>query len=136
MSEFIKTVDAATALTPGEVCKYDYAILNMMSSLSLMPVSDLLEIDESGNAVRISFKPDELLEARFFSADAELHVFRNDDDELAAVLINDEFLSNEYETCDVCYQAQKVKTLVVREYLKADEDGQMCVVLTRAAGIE
>lgn len=136
MSEFVKTVDVASVLTAGEVCKYDHVILNMMSGLSLMQVSDLFEIDGSGNTARISFDPDELLEARFFSADAELHVFRNGDDELAAVLINDEFLGDEYETFDVRYQAKKGKILVVREYLKADEDGQMCVVLTRAVDIE
>ena len=34
MSEFVKAVDAESALTAGEARKYDYVILNMMSSLS------------------------------------------------------------------------------------------------------
>ena len=38
MSEFAKKVYVASALTAREVCKYDYVILNMMSSLELMPV--------------------------------------------------------------------------------------------------
>lgn len=136
MSDFVKKVDAVSVLTAGEVCKYDSVILNMMSSLDLMPVSAVLETDANDNTSRLSFYPDELLEARFFSEDAELHIFRDSEDELKAVLIRDEFLSDEYETCDVRYQTQEGKTLIVREYLKADEDGQMCVVLTRAVGIE
>ncbi len=136
MSEFVKAVDAESVLTAGEVCKYDYVILNMMSSLKLMPVSAVLKTDADGKAVQLSFKPEELLDARFFSKDAELHVFRNSEDELAAVLVSDEFLSDEYKVCDVRYVTQQRKKLVVREYLKADEDGQMYVALTRAAGIE
>ena len=136
MSEFVKAVDAASVLTAGEVCKYEYVILNMMSCLKLMPVSDVLKMDADGNVVQLSFNPEELLDARFFSKDAELHVFRNSEDELAAVMISDEFLDTNYETCDVRYVTQQKKKLVVREYLKADEDGQMYVALTRAAGIE
>lgn len=136
MSEFVKAVDAASALTAGEARKYEYVILNMMSSLKLMPVSAVLEMDADGNAAHLSFNTEELLEARFFSKDAELHVFRNNDDALAALLIRDEFLTDEYEVCDVRYETQQGKELVVREYLKADEDGQMYVALTRAAGVE
>ena len=136
MSEFAKKVDVASALTAREVYKYDYVILNMMSSLELMPVSDVLKTDADGNPAQLYFDPEELLEARFFSDEAELHIFRDSEDNLSAVLIRDEFLNDEYETCDVRYQTQSGKTLVVREYLKADEDGQMCAVLTRAAGIE
>lgn len=123
-----ENINISDALNAEEICKYKYVILNTMSSLDLVSVEDLQTSRD--------IDPTELLEARFFSKDAELHIFRDNDDELKAIRISETDTGDNYETNEVRYKICGGGVLVVKEYLKEDEDGQMCVALTRAAGVE
>lgn len=123
-----ENIDISSALKTEEICKYKYVILNRMSSLDLVSVEDL--------QTNRDIDPTELLEARFFSEDAELHIFRDNDDELKAIRISETDTGDDYEMNEVRYMIRGGGVFVVREYLKGDEDGQMCVALTRAAGVE
>lgn len=84
--------------------------------------------------------PEECIEARFFSADRELHIF-DYNGEYRAVLITDAELNNGTELVkDVKLQEKLCKkpwsVLTVKEYIAFDEDGQACVSLTRLAGLK
>jgi hypothetical protein len=108
-----------------EIVKYDYALIYLMSDRLLLPVSALPELAW-----------DECIDARFFSDDGELHIFE-DDGQLSAVQVSD---AGEEDTVVQKYELSKHfsnlgNTLLVQEYLEADEDGQMQVKLTRLKGI-
>ena len=79
---------------------------------------------------------DEILEARLFSENGELHIFRQDDDLICKEFKetgDEDYIERRYEL------EKKYKTLgnnlIVREYVKYDDDGQAYIVLTRLAGI-
>jgi hypothetical protein len=123
MAYQIKKLELAEA--QGEIAKYDYALIYLMSERLLLPVSALPEIAW-----------DECMDARFFSDDGELHIFE-EDGQLKAVQVSD---AGEEDTVVQKYELAKRfsnlgKTLLVQEYLEADEDGQMQVKLTRLKGI-
>jgi hypothetical protein len=109
----------------SEISKYEYALVYLMSERLLLPVSDLPKIQW-----------DECVDARFFSDEGELHIFE-EDGQLIAVQVSDEDKEN------IVVQKYKLAkrfsqlgdTLLVQEYLEADEDGQMQVKLTRLKGI-
>jgi hypothetical protein len=125
-----------TELTPEQARasyrEFEYALLYMMS--------EELRIRRTDEPGEICWE--ECLEARFFSEDKELHLFC-DGESMKAVCVSDE---GECESDDIQIQIQKYlldkrcsgigKTLVVQEYLEADEDGQIQVKLTRLKGIE
>jgi hypothetical protein len=76
------------------------------------------------------------VDARFFSDDGELHIFE-EDGQLKAVQVSDD---GKEDTVVQKYElakrfSQLGDTLLVQEYLEADEDGQMQVKLTRLKGI-
>lgn len=109
-----------------EVSRYEYALIYLMSDLILCRVEELPEI-----------KWEECLEARFFSKDEELHIFEQDG-RMSAVRVTDDGAE------DIQIQQYQLdkrfsnlgKILLVQEYLMADEDGQVQVILTRLKGIE
>lgn len=105
---------------------YQYAYLQMMSEHILKPVSEIGEIDWS-----------ELIEGYVFNEDSQLHIF-SEDDELVAV-IDDDIIGAHIN--DINYDLENKygsigKSVIVREYLMADEDGQTYVAATRLCGIE
>lgn len=106
---------------------YEYVYLQMISEHILDYASSISSIEW-----------DELLEGYLFNRDSQIHIYR-EEDELLAVLITDDvedahIIDRKYEI------AKKYKTIgknvIVREYLKADEDGQSYVAVTRLVGIE
>lgn len=109
----------------SEILKYEYALVYLMSKRLLLPVSSLPEIAW-----------DECIDARFFSDDGELHIYE-EDGQLSAVQVSD---SGKEDMVVKKYKLAKRfsdlgNTLIVQEYLEADEDGQMQVKLTRLKGI-
>ena len=103
---------------------YPYALLYCYSNVKLCRTSDLSESDL-----------DECREARFFGPEAELHVLA---EENRAVLVTE---TGQGAVLDKVYELSKRFTEgrgcgKVRQYLKADEDGQMKVVLTRLADVQ
>ena len=76
-------------------------------------------------------------EARFFSEDSELRFFRDGDNWIASRLSDDP----EDKSCDIKYELDNRfvsvgKVIIVREYLKPDEDGQMFIVAKRLVSFE
>ncbi|MCR5624798.1 MAG: hypothetical protein K6G11_06085 [Lachnospiraceae bacterium] len=112
-----------------EVCKaYKYALIYNISEIIFKECNDISEMDFN-----------QCLEAYFFDKTGQIHLFRTDNDELKAIKITDE-KDNEVDenvvTVDREFEIEPKwlgnnKTLVKREYLKADEDGQMCVTSCR-----
>lgn len=121
-----KDLELEQAYLSETISGYSYALLYMISSIRFCKTEELGEVDWS-----------ECLEARFFCADKELHIFENEEG-WKAVEISDD--GNE----DICirkYQLDKKyknlgKILCVQEYLGYDEDGQMYVALTRLQSVE
>lgn len=110
-----------------EIEKYPYALLYYLSEVKLTECAKLVgEIDFS-----------QLLEARFFGEQGELHIFR-DEEQLRAVEVK--------ETGKTDYIEKKVilgknfqeagRYLRVRKYVDYDEDGQAFIALTRLHRIE
>lgn len=117
-------IEEAKTLIP----EYKYAYLQMMSEHILDEVSNLDSIEW-----------EELIEGYIFDDEKQLHIYRDDGDELVAVIIDDDmkdahFIDRNYRL------SEKNKTLgnsvIIREYLLADDDGQSYVAATRLVGIE
>lgn len=106
--------------------QYEYAYVYMMSKMVLCKVDELPLIDW-----------EECLEARFFSADRELHIFKGNNG-MQAVLIEDEgSVDCSIRQYELAPKFKGVgKKLEVQEYLDYDEDGQIYVVQTRLKGIK
>ena len=106
---------------------YKYALLYKIESVDLVILTG---VDDPNDLLK------ECYEARFFDEAGELHLYEQDG-ELVGIAVcdaNDEdFLLTEY-ALDNQY-LEKGKSLIVKQYLKPDDDGQMNVVLTRLAGI-
>lgn len=125
---------------------YEYALVYMISELRLIPVDQLPSVDLS-----------ECMEARIFGPDAELHLFR-EEDEMMAVAIRDlgegelcdekcgkktDSVVHTYATIDRTHLIRKNcrkeipgrSELIIREYIAYDGDGQAYTVRTRLAGL-
>ena len=90
-----------------------------------------------GNPEDISINEQDLIEARAFSKNAELHLFKCEK-EWVAVLTEDD---GDAESITRSYQLSNRFSsaggeIVVKDYLSADEDGQVYVKLTRLCGLE
>lgn len=101
-------MELQAALSKGK--SLPWAMIRSLSTVTLgPPPSDIPE--------------DDLLEARFFSPDEEIRIFRNDG-KLHAVLLrdekNDEFLDHTYRISN----PELGTEITVRSYLGFDDDGQ------------
>lgn len=76
-----------------------------------------------------SFSAEELLEARFFSENQEIRIFR-DGETMRAVRLGVEPDDEYLEECRVIENPAFGKNLTVRKILTYDEDGQCCVKTT------
>ncbi len=103
---------------------YPYVLAHMMSEVVF------------GHTDEVMINEKELLEARFFSPESELHIFRRDK-EWMAVRITDgddgDWMTRGY-LLEKRY-ANLGNTLVIKDYLAADEDGQIYVTLSRLCDI-
>lgn len=120
-----KCEEVTTDELDKKVKEYEYALLHMISEQKFCKVEELPETDWG-----------ECIEARFFSEQGELHVF-DADGERKAVAVEDDGDGLVYEKM---YQLDgKYRKLgeyiVVQEYLKYDEDGQLVVELTRLKAV-
>ena len=110
-----------------ETEKYPFALLYYLSEVKLTECAKL-----AGN---IDFS--QLLEARFFGEQGELHIFRNEE-QLRAVEVK-EIGETDYiekrETLGKNFQ-KAGSYLLIRKYVDYDDDGQAVIVLTRLRSIE
>lgn len=124
MSYIVEKIEFLKAC--AKIPEYEYALLYMISEIVLTKTDSLAEINWA-----------ECTEARFFSEDKELHFFEVDG-EMQTVEVSDgdgqEEVVKEYELAGK-FQAIG-KTVLVKEYIDYDEDGQANVVLTRLQGIK
>ena len=133
MEEIIKSIEFGQAKAIAEKCAY--ALLYKIESIDLVKISEGVNIEEL---------LDECYEARFFDEEREVRFLRDDDADMTG-----EFGTSVIEEADAgsCIRHDKKyvlanrykgsgKTVIIRQYLLPDEDGQMCVVATRLVGIE
>ena len=118
-----------TKLNANEICsnisEFDYALIYLMSEIIFEKTSDLKP-----------FEWEECLEARFFSDNREMHVWA--EDTLNAVIVEDvDDLDQKRIKYILANQFKHMgKSIVVKQYLENDDDGQCNVVLTRLCGVE
>lgn len=124
MSYKVEEMDYNSALET--VKNYSYVLLYKYSALELRKAGDIGESDWT-----------ECYEARAFDQSGELHLLLGDEKKAYVVEDTDDscVLTSEYELSGK-YKADGQKTVVVKQYLEADHDGQMRIVLTRLAGIK
>lgn len=105
---------------------FDYALVYEISKMYLVPVAELTDIDW-----------DEVQEGFFFNGKAQLHIYK-DGELLIARCASD-------EESDICIDREYPlagkfkgigKNVIERQYLVADDDGQMCVSYTRLVAIQ
>lgn len=105
--------------------RYPYAILYCYSGVKLCETSEVSDKDL-----------EECREARFFGPFGELHVLPEEGRAIdvtetgaTAVLDKEYYLSKKFG-------AGKWNQVKIRQYLEADEDGQMAIVLTRLMSLK
>ena len=124
----IDNVEVAKKMIEG----FDYALIYMISEVILKKI-DKTDIVESINWV-------ECEEARFFSENKEIH-FCRENGKLQAVKTSDDKNESKMDWMQKKYElASKFRNLgrsvLVKEYLEYDEDGQVRIAQTRLMGIE
>lgn len=125
MSVEINRINIKDALS--KINNYEKALVYCISEANLY---------DKGNFSEINME--EVVDARFFSKDGELHIY-SDGDELVAteVVDNDKKSSDDVEYVDTEYKLKgKAQSIRVREYFDYDEDGQCNVVRTRILEIK
>lgn len=126
------------AVLPEILRQYEFAILNTISSFT---------IDRARALADAGIPWQECLEAWFFSPDSALHFYEGEDGQEAVritegeasteeAVLEQRYRISDYKDCNDRPFSRMGRVLVVKEYLCADEDGQMQVVLTRPAMIE
>ena len=120
--------------------KYEYAWIQCLSNVYIGPLSDIGELDE-----------EELLEARFFHGEAEIHVFPYDDSFKAIKTEKQsddvELIRNSDDIYDILKEGKgdyfeekqilrKGGTIILRHYLDCDNDGLARVSATVLCGYE
>ena len=124
MSYRVEKLDYYQAM--DTVKNYSYVLLYKYSALELRKADDIRESDWT-----------ECFEARAFDQSGELHLLMEEEKKAFVVQDTDDkcVMSTEYELSGK-YKADGHKAVVVKQYLEADHDGQMRIVLTRLAGIK
>lgn len=123
MSYTAERIEVDTAL--AHISEYRYALVYQISGILFCGTGELHGFDLG-----------ECLEARFFDADKELHIYEEDGNWCAVKISgteDDDCLIKRYELQERYFGAAKY--LRVCEHLTYDEDGQASVVLTRLTGI-
>ena len=106
--------------------EYEYALLYMISEVVLAKTDSIVEINWA-----------ECIEARFFLADKELHFFEADGEMQVAEVSDGDGQDEVVKVYELAGKFQDMgKTVLVKEYIDYDEDGQANVVLTRLQGIK
>lgn len=124
MSYKFEKVEFSKACTA--IPEYEYALLYMISEIVLAKTDSIVEINWA-----------ECTEARFFSADKELHFFEVDGEMQAAEVSDGDGQDEMVKEYELAGKFQDIgKTVLVKEYIDYDEDGQANVVLTRLQGIK
>ena len=101
---------------------YPYALVYNMSSLYFGKVEEIGSLDW-----------EECMEARFFSEQEELHLFHRGEQMVGAVIgdSDDQGVILRSYQLDAPWCSSYGKTVLVKEYLEEDEDGQVYVSATR-----
>lgn len=123
MSYTAKRIDVDEALR--HISEYQYALVYQISEIRFESTEKISHIDL-----------DECLEARFFDADKELHIYEEDGNWCAVKVCgteDDDCLIKRYELQERYFAVGKY--LRVCEHLTYDEHGQAEVALTRLTGI-
>ena len=113
----------------NKAATYEFALIYTYSSPKYLGENNAGSIDWS-----------ELVDARFFGEEGELHVFRNEDNELEMVELSDsveqENFNERFEDFERPLERGYGKSITIREYINFDEDGQAVVVCTRLKNYE
>ncbi len=103
--------------------EYEYALIYSISEKKMIPANQVTEADL-----------DECIDARFFSASGELHIF-SENDILKCVCVTDDGANTDDESVRVIPLENRFDELNgkigEKTYLAYDEDGQVYVQMTR-----
>ena len=133
MAEIINTIVIDQAKEMAAKCSY--GLLYKTDSIDLIKISADTNIDEILEAC---------YEARFFDEEQEIRFLRDDDADITGQF---RIAAIEETACSSCLRQDKKyvlanrykrigKSVIIRQYLVPDADGQMCVKATRLVGIE
>jgi hypothetical protein len=100
-----------------KISEYDYAIVHMISKLQYGKLED------------ININWDELLELRAFSDKGELRIYQGNEEMVSQCCAETE--EDADNSIVLSYKVNEDLKLMVKEYLKPDDDGQAQVVYTR-----
>lgn len=100
--------------------QYPYALVYCYSYMKLCETSELTEKDW-----------DECREARFFGPIEELHVLIEEGRAIHVTEIGTKAVLDKEYKISRRFRNKKWNRVTIRQYLEADEDGQMRIVLTR-----
>ncbi|MCM1082941.1 MAG: hypothetical protein NC393_12180 [Clostridium sp.] len=104
------------------IANYDYALVYEISNMFCHPISESMHINW-----------DEIQDAYFYNLKGELHVFCGD--ELSAVCFeepaNAKYIDRKYKVNERNNINGIGSTIIKREYIDYDEDGQLMVVFSR-----
>ena len=109
--------------------EYEYALIYLNDEVILGKVEELK------NKITVALDSCKLMEARFFSHDKELHIFERNDKWSCVITedINTLGVTKEYKLSE---GFGKGKSILVRESLVYDEDGQVYIAKTALNGIK
>lgn len=111
--------------TKNKVPSYDYGLIYYMSSMVFDRISNIYDIDW-----------EECLEAYFFNEKGQLHIYREDDVLTAREFVETENLTVVEKKYELANSFKGLgSSVVVREYLEPDEDGQMYVAYKRMSAV-
>ena len=125
MEECLRSVSLADA--EALIKAYEYGLMIMISDMKLVAV-DGLELPDW----------DECIEAYFFNEDGQLHIYRNEEEQLIGVVMEEKKDLNYHDVTYALAENKKIfagDKVIVREYLDVDEDGQTFVAYTRLKSI-
>ncbi|NLZ83995.1 MAG: hypothetical protein GX915_10070 [Clostridiales bacterium] len=109
--------------------EYEYALIYLNDEVILGKARELK------NKISVALDSCKLMEARFFSHDKELHIFERNNQWSCVITrgVNTPSVTKEYKLSE---GFGKGKSILVRESLDYDEDGQVYVAKTALSGIK
>lgn len=108
-----------------EASACDYGLVHSLSTFDFGDAKELFPFD-----------PEELVEARFFTPETEIHFFKKNGEIRCLKVTDGEAVFIDEKRSLVSKFKGLGKKVVIRKYLEPDEDGQMIITGTRLVDVE
>ena len=109
----------------NEIGKYSYVLAIEMSKVRF------------GKATDTEFSWDECMEAYLFNNEEQIHVYRKNNElyaEKTAGIVSKDYVDRRYKLANRF--ASVGESIIIRQYLRPDEDGQISVCFTKLMNVE